>query len=59
MEWNSRVFSYATGISATGLIGWNIFEEATPGLYIAACILLLLVALSGFVTFSVQKLFYW
>lgn len=52
-------FSYAMGISAGGLLGWNLLIGAAPGFYVAACILNLLVALIGFITFSVQKILYW
>nr|WP_070959758.1 hypothetical protein [Hyphomonas sp. Mor2] len=52
-------FSYSTGMTSGGLLVWNVLEPAAPGFYIAACILNLLAALIGFITFSVQKILYW
>lgn len=51
--------SYAMGIAAACLLEWNLLMGATPGFYIAACMLNLFVALIGFITFSVQKILYW
>lgn len=52
-------FSYTSGLTGGGLLARNIITGATPGFYIASCILTLLAALVGFITFSVQKILYW
>ncbi|GAB5415825.1 MAG: hypothetical protein Cons2KO_34280 [Congregibacter sp.] len=47
--------AYTLGTSATGLMLWNIFTIAGPGHYVLATILTLMVALIGFVSFSLQN----
>ena len=51
--------SYAMGFVAAGCLAWNMAFSSTPGFYLLALILNLLVALVGFVTFSVQKILFW
>ncbi len=51
--------SYAFGWAGGGALIWNAYSAAQPGYYVLACIVTLVAALVGFVTFSVQKILHW
>ena len=51
----SYIFGWAGGLALI----WNVYSAAHPGYYILACILTLVAALIGFVSFAVQKILHW
>lgn len=51
--------SYTLGFSAAGVALMNLIGTPTPGNYVFALVLNLLVPLIAFMTFSVQRVFYW
>lgn len=49
------ISSYALGTGSTGLMLWNVLTNAGPGHYIMGLVMTLMVALIGFVSFSLQN----
>lgn len=51
--------SYGIGTASALPLLWNIFVDPIPGNYILAMIMLFVVSVIGFLTFSIQKILHW